>query len=55
MTRLVGESFVIGDEVTVTILGTKDNQVRIGITKPDNIEVHREEIWYKIKNYESIK
>ncbi|MEE8059947.1 MAG: carbon storage regulator CsrA [Pseudomonadales bacterium] len=48
--RRVGETLMIGDEVTTTILEVKGNQVRIGINAPKKIPVHREEIYYKIKN-----
>jgi len=50
LTRRTGESVMIGDEVTVTILGTKGNQARIGITAPKDIAVHREEIYEKIQD-----
>jgi carbon storage regulator len=50
LTRRVGESVVIGDEVTVTVLGVKGNQVRIGINAPKTVAVHREEIFERIKN-----
>jgi len=48
-TRNAGESFMIGDDVTVTVLGVKGNQVKIGINAPKEIAVHREEIFLKIK------
>lgn len=50
LTRRVGEAVVIGDEVTVTVLGVKGNQVRIGVNAPKTISVHREEIFERIKN-----
>ncbi len=50
LTRKIGESLMIGDEVTVTVLGVKGNQVRIGIDDPKDIAVHREEIYKKILN-----
>jgi carbon storage regulator len=49
LTRRVGESVVIGEDVTVTVLGVKGNQVRIGINAPKNVAVHREEIFERIK------
>lgn len=49
LTRRVGESLMIGDEVTVTVLGVKGSQVRIGVKAPKNISVHREEIFRRIK------
>lgn len=49
LTRRVGETVVIGDEVTVTVLGVKGNQVRIGVNAPRDVAVHREEIYQRIK------
>lgn len=48
LTRRVGETLMIGDEVSVTVLGVKGNQVRLGITAPKDVGVHREEIYQKI-------
>jgi carbon storage regulator len=50
LTRRVGESVVIGEDVIVTVLGVKGNQVRIGINAPKTVAVHREEIFERIKN-----
>ncbi|MDX1697176.1 MAG: carbon storage regulator CsrA [Thiohalobacterales bacterium] len=49
LTRRVGESLVIGDDVVVTVLGVKGNQVRIGIKAPRDVQVHREEIHNRIQ------
>lgn len=48
LTRRVGETLMIGDSVSVTVLGVKGNQVRIGITAPKDVAVHREEIYQRI-------
>jgi carbon storage regulator len=50
LTRRVGETLMIGDEVTVTVLGVKGNQVRIGVNAPKDVAVHREEIYDRIRN-----
>ena len=52
LTRRVGETVMIGDEVTVVVLGVKGNQVRMGITAPRTVAVHREEIFERIKREE---
>lgn len=49
LTRRVGETLMIGDEVSVTVLGVKGNQIRIGIVAPRDVAVHREEIYQRIK------
>lgn len=53
LTRRVGETLMIGDSVTVTVLGVKGNQVRVGITAPKDVSVHREEIYQRIHREEA--
>ena len=48
LTRRVGESLMVGDDITVTVLGVKGNQVRIGVNAPRDVAVHREEIYDRI-------
>ncbi len=49
LTRRVGETLMVGDDVTVTVLGVKGNQVRIGVNAPKDVAVHREEIYQRIQ------
>lgn len=53
LTRRVGETLMIGDNVQVTVLGVKGNQVRIGVNAPKEVAVHREEIYERIKKEQS--
>ena len=53
LTRRVGETVMIGDNVTVTVLGVKGNQVRVGVNAPKEVAVHREEIYERIKREEA--
>ena len=50
LTRRIGESVYIGDDVRLTVLGVRGTQVRIGINAPKEVPVHREEIYYRIKH-----
>ncbi|MCL4108921.1 UNVERIFIED_CONTAM: hypothetical protein GTU68_008116 [Idotea baltica] len=53
LTRRVGESLMIGDDVTITVLGVKGNQVRVGVDAPRDVAVHREEIFNRIQDGEA--
>ena len=52
LTRRVGETLMVGDDITVTVLGVKGNQVRLGVDAPKDVKVHREEIYVKIQDEE---
>ena len=49
-TRRIGERFMIGDDVNITVLGVKGKQVRLGVDAPKEVSVHREEIYLRIQN-----
>lgn len=52
LTRRIGEKLMIGDEISVTILGVKGNQVRLGVHAPSDVAIHREEIFNRIREEE---
>lgn len=52
LTRRVGETLIIGDDVAITVLGVKGNQVRIGINAPKDVSIHREEIYNRIHQHQ---
>ena len=55
LTRKIGEAMVIGDDITVTVMGVKGTQIRIGIKAPREVEVHREEVYQRISQGEDQK
>ena len=55
LTRRVGETLMVGDDVSVTVLGVKGSQVRIGINAPKDVGVHREEIYHRIQQEKAVK
>lgn len=55
LTRRIGEKMMVGDDVTVTVLGVKGNQVRLGVNAPKDVAVHREEIYQRIQREKSGK
>ncbi|MCF6263346.1 MAG: carbon storage regulator CsrA [Xanthomonadales bacterium] len=52
LTRRVGEKLIIGDDISVTVLGVKGNQVRVGINAPREVQVHREEVFKRIHEHD---
>ena len=50
LTRRISESIIVGDDVKITVLGVKGNQVRLGVDAPKTVSVHREEIYERIKH-----
>ncbi len=54
LTRRVGESLMVGDDITITVLGVKGNQVRIGVNAPKDVAVHREEIYNRIQEGDAV-
>ena len=54
LTRRVGETVMIGDDIAITILGVKGNQVRVGVNAPKEVSVHREEIYDRIQQEKQV-
>jgi len=54
LTRRIGETVIIGDDVNITVLGVKGNQVRLGVNAPRDVSVHREEIYQRIQSTEAL-
>ncbi len=54
LTRRVGEALMIGDDISVTVLGVKGGQVRVGVNAPRDVVVHREEIYERIRDEENV-
>jgi carbon storage regulator len=55
LTRRLGERVIIGDEITVTVLGIRNGQVRIGVTAPKSVAVHREEVYERIRSQNGLR
>ncbi len=55
LTRRVGENLNIGDDIQITVLGVKGNQVRIGVTAPEDVPVHRQEVYERIQREREIQ
>jgi carbon storage regulator len=55
LTRRAGETLIVGDDVSITVLGVKGNQVRLGVNAPKDVSVHREEIYQRIQREKSLK
>jgi len=54
LTRRIGETLIIGDDVNITVLGVKGNQVRLGVNAPRDVSVHREEIYHRIQGVDTV-
>lgn len=54
LTRRIGETLMVGDEIAVTVLGVKGNQIRLGVDAPKSVTVHREEIYQRIQNADGL-